>query len=360
MFLCGKISEVEWSGVLFYSVKGSIKQFDEVEFILEDIYPMNKGTKAYTEYELDDDLIDYRMSNPKSLTWKVGMIHSHNSMKSYFSGTDMSELNDNSEFHNYYLSLIVNNFGEMVAKIAFRGEAKGFECKDEKGENWNLHLKKSRQMMFTFDLDIQLENKIQVVEDEFSKRVAQIIENSEKAKKIIAEQWKKQQEVQKQQYFKPQTFPTHPNYNQKYPKKTQGKEWEFDNSNFMDDFDVPPLPVKDFSKMAHEERLKDFAAFVLRLGYDAKPGDDIESALTDLFVSEVNIFDFVAKILNQYPALFEKYWDGFGSISTEFFTDVTEEIISEYEEFYDVFEIVEHLAGGLHILLNRLISVEDE
>jgi len=41
-------------------------------------------------------------------------------MKTFFSGTDMSELNDNSEFIKPYLSLIVNNAGEFTCKLAFR------------------------------------------------------------------------------------------------------------------------------------------------------------------------------------------------------------------------------------------------
>jgi len=44
-------------------------------------------------------------------------------MKTFFSGTDMSELNDNSEFIKPYLSLIVNNHHTFSCKLAFRVEA---------------------------------------------------------------------------------------------------------------------------------------------------------------------------------------------------------------------------------------------
>lgn len=40
----------------------------------------------------------------------------HN-MNTYFSSTDMSELADNAEQHQYYLSLIVNNAMDIVAKV---------------------------------------------------------------------------------------------------------------------------------------------------------------------------------------------------------------------------------------------------
>jgi proteasome lid subunit RPN8/RPN11 len=99
---------------------------------------MNKGSKAFTEYDFSDKaLIDYRMDNLESHDWKIGHIHSHNTMRVFFSGTDMSELIDNSEFHNYYVSLIVNNFMETTAKVAFRGEpiSSTYLCKNEDGSD---------------------------------------------------------------------------------------------------------------------------------------------------------------------------------------------------------------------------------
>ena len=60
------------------------------------------------------------MNNPKLQDCKISHIHSHNVMLTFFSTTDCQELYDNSEFHNYYLSLIVNNRGDMCARVAFR------------------------------------------------------------------------------------------------------------------------------------------------------------------------------------------------------------------------------------------------
>lgn len=89
-YLCSRISEVEWSGILLYSVKGSIRKPEEMELIAEDIIPMDRGSAGYTEYqynkksifnmdEFDDKHIDYISencdSNPAVLEWKVGHIH---------------------------------------------------------------------------------------------------------------------------------------------------------------------------------------------------------------------------------------------------------------------------------------------
>lgn len=40
-------------------------------------------------------------------------------MTTFFSSTDQSELQDNTPFHNYYLSLIVNYAGEYTARVAY-------------------------------------------------------------------------------------------------------------------------------------------------------------------------------------------------------------------------------------------------
>ena len=346
--MCGKISQVEWSGVLFYSVKGSIKQFDKVEFTVEDIYLMNKGTKAYTEYDLDDDLIDYRMSNPQSLAWKIGMVHSHNSMASYFSGTDMSELNDNSEFHNYYLSLIVNNFEEMVAKVAFRGNIKSYQCKDEVGKDWNLNLKVNRQVMFTFDCDIVVQEKAHFVEPSFSERLTQIIEKAEEKERLakIASATK---------HLPAQTGPDAFLANRQAKRED---EWFNPKQLKLDNFDNPPATNRDPKKMSHEERLSDFTAFILRLGHESPIiSNTPEAALEDLEAGKINTFEFTGKLLNMYPALFEQYWDGFGDVDTDFFRLITEDVMEILEEFFDGYEVIEHLLSGFNIMLNRLVSL---
>ena len=86
-YLCSKISEVEWSGILLYSVKGSIKEPKDMELHVEDIIPMDKRSAGYTEYEynkkslfdidkFDDKHIDYIEEmceeHPEVLKWKIG------------------------------------------------------------------------------------------------------------------------------------------------------------------------------------------------------------------------------------------------------------------------------------------------
>jgi proteasome lid subunit RPN8/RPN11 len=119
LFLCSRIYEVEWSGILLYNTTGEIGE--DLEITLEHIYLMNKGTTTYTEFETDESIVSFLMKNPQYFDCKKGLIHSHNSMNVFFSSTDLDELYSNAEFHNYYLSVIVNNKHEVCAKIAQKG-----------------------------------------------------------------------------------------------------------------------------------------------------------------------------------------------------------------------------------------------
>jgi hypothetical protein len=163
-FLCHNSPKgKEWSGVLLYSVDGSIKNYDKLKLKIEDIFLMDIGTAGGTDFELGEELVEYRMNNMESLSWKDGLIHSHHNMETYFSSVDDSELNDSSEFHNYYLSLIVNNRGDYTAKVAFRGTVDSYTCKNERGEDWRLKLAKPRQVLFKFDCKITTpKDKIEV------------------------------------------------------------------------------------------------------------------------------------------------------------------------------------------------------
>lgn len=139
---CKIIHEVEWSGVLIYKITGSIRDVNEFSIEVKDIFLMDKGTKAYTEYSFDDDVADYimdnAMENPEFMTYKLGHIHSHNSMGVFFSGTDWQELYINCANHNFYLSLIVNNRNEMVAKLVYRATPVAYKSLDENGEEYEM------------------------------------------------------------------------------------------------------------------------------------------------------------------------------------------------------------------------------
>lgn len=320
-------------------MKGSIKDFTSVELTIEDIFPMDKGTTGSTGYELGDEIIEYRMSNPESLSWKLGMVHSHHNMESYFSGVDMSELSDNTEVHNYYLSLVVNNRGDLVAKVAFRGEIKGYECLDEQGKPWTLELSKDRQAMFTFDCDIVSPKTYTKVPASFVNRTEEIIKEAHD-KAIVYQNAKNRFPTQ----YKPKTLP----YGvQSWRRNSQDSETKDFNDSFF--------PHKDFEEeKTQEEKHWDFARFVLRLGQVMDKGDTIEDALEDSTVGGINIEEYVRKIVTMYPALFEKYWDIFGEINTEVFLSTTAEVLEVFENYTGLFEVVEPLITNLESMVYKM------
>lgn len=117
--LCSKVHDVEWSGTLFYTVEGSL---DDGTFkaTCVDICVMDIGTSGYTEFKDTEDIIAYRFDHRDTLL-KEGvyeaLIHSHNNMNAFFSGTDQSTLLSEGSDLNHFLSLIVCNAGQYVARI---------------------------------------------------------------------------------------------------------------------------------------------------------------------------------------------------------------------------------------------------
>ena len=115
-FLCEKVWNTEWSGVLFYTPTGHFED-GTLEIHCEDILPMDIGTATYTEFNMSPDVISYMAENPELLDCKTGLIHSHNNMSTFFSGTDTSTLQEEGAVQNHFVSLIVNNAGEYTAAI---------------------------------------------------------------------------------------------------------------------------------------------------------------------------------------------------------------------------------------------------
>ena len=176
-YLCEKISAVEWSGVLFYTVEGSIKDPKNMVITMQNILPLDKGTSGYTEYTLDERLTDFLMDNPSHLGYKIGHIHSHNTMSVFFSGTDMEELTENSESHNYYFSFIVNNKMEMTAKVGQMAKSQSKSITnllDDNGETYSVESLEETKTVVVYDCVIH--NTYVSVEDEvFKKNVEEIM-----------------------------------------------------------------------------------------------------------------------------------------------------------------------------------------
>lgn len=122
-FACQKVWNTEWSGTLFFTHEGSFENNDLVIRCV-DIYIMDIGTQTYTEFDMNPDVIAYMCENPELLDCQMGLIHSHNNMSTFFSGTDTSTLREEGRDRNNFVSLIVNNVGNYTAAITRRTKDK--------------------------------------------------------------------------------------------------------------------------------------------------------------------------------------------------------------------------------------------
>ncbi len=185
--LCKEIAAVEWSGILFYKVDGDITNPDEMVITMKDIYLMHKGTQSYTEYEFGIDVIEHMENNPELQDCLLGHIHSHNNMSVFFSGTDMSELEDNSPNHNFYFSFIVNNRMEFCGKVAFMVEGTEtlvtkLTSRDKSGKIYdyeNIDVTVDKKMMVHYDCEVVTPEVS--VSPSFQERTKEIIEKAHKA-----------------------------------------------------------------------------------------------------------------------------------------------------------------------------------
>lgn len=122
-FACQKVWSTEWSGTLFFTHEGSFENNDLVIRCV-DIYIMDIGTQAYTEFDMNPDVIAYMCENPELLDCQMGLIHSHNNMSTFFSETDTATLKEEGGDRNNFVSLIVNNAGTYTAAITRRVKSK--------------------------------------------------------------------------------------------------------------------------------------------------------------------------------------------------------------------------------------------
>jgi hypothetical protein len=115
-YICNRVWNTEWSGTLFFNYSGSFEN-DDLTITCKDIYVMDIGTQTYTEFDMSPDVISYMTENPELLDCQMGLIHSHNNMSTFFSGTDTATLREEGTDRNNFVSLIVNNSGNYTAAI---------------------------------------------------------------------------------------------------------------------------------------------------------------------------------------------------------------------------------------------------
>lgn len=353
-YLCQKISKVEWSGILLYSFEGSIKEPETMIITLQDIIPMNKGTQAYTEYEFnepkrdnsgfEDKYIDYIEENEHALEWNMAHIHSHNSMAVFFSGTDMSELNDNSASHNFYLSFIVNNFMDFQAKIAFRANIKEsitapYMALDENGIEYKINESTffvNKEKLFIYDCDI-ISNKETFVFDDFFLNATQDI--IDKADVKIAPTFIKNQQNSYQNKLD-NNFTKTNNINHKQTNN-------FDSlDNFLKNNSVTNTKqLKNFNDNNNNE-------FIIQclIGEIPEGIENIKDALDYLKMFQLTDVELANYVLEELETTYEEYFD------TEIYTSLInrKKFETKVKNLIESLEVYQKEYPELKVLINEL------
>lgn len=194
-FLCKNIWDVEWSGVLFYKVEGA---FEDKSLTIRcvDLFQMDIGTSAYTEFNVSPDMATYMVDHPELLEEGIyqGLIHSHNNMATFFSGTDTATLSAEGNDMAHFVSLIVNNAGKYTA-----GVTRKYKCVQTVSEKytyptWNGEVREGvetfdieEEKLEWFNLDIVFEDATDDFETEMVERLKEIKESK---KKVVVPMYK--------------------------------------------------------------------------------------------------------------------------------------------------------------------------
>lgn len=187
-FLCKNIWDVEWSGVLFYKVEGA---FEDKSLTIRcvDLFQMDIGTSAYTEFNVSPDMATYMVDHPELLEEGIyqGLIHSHNNMATFFSDTDTATLSAEGKDMAHFVSLIVNNAGKYTA-----GVTRKYKCVQTVSEKytyptWNGEVREGvetfdieEEKLEWFNLDIVFEDATDDFETEMMERLKEIKESKKK------------------------------------------------------------------------------------------------------------------------------------------------------------------------------------
>ncbi len=128
-YLLTRFKDDEWSGPAWYKIKTDSDGYPE-EWKIVHFHPLNLGNHTSTEFDAKDvaGILEDTYNNNKNLLKNtfIGLIHSHNTMGSFFSGTDKDTLLDMAPVENFYGSLIVASSGKELASF-------GFSYKDQYG-----------------------------------------------------------------------------------------------------------------------------------------------------------------------------------------------------------------------------------
>lgn len=300
-YLCTNINKVEWSGCIFYDIKGSLFNPESIKINVLDLIPLDKGSETFTTYNFDSRVLNYMVAMDY-LEYKIGHCHSHHNMNTFFSGTDLSELYENSETIKPYLSIIINNRYDFSCKLAFRTTQLSkhtYHYQDINYSTSEIKEYKENEVIMIYDCDVIVPKQELIVDDLFLHQ----FEDINKPKKVITNTTKSN--------LKPIGF------------KDQNQTYQANLFDFGSDYDIDMhysinnikstkkqddyiLALNDFIPITD-----DFTCYVLNLGKKIT-SKDIDKAIDnfDNMYEHAKDFDlevYATMIMQEFPTHFKKY-----------------------------------------------------
>lgn len=267
----------EWSGILIFSIEeGSIDVPNSLVLKARDVYLMDIGSSAYTEYEFGQEAMKVYQQIPETdpfkceekgvKPWKFGTIHTHHGMDkgAFFSGTDLSDLKTNAPCHTFYLSLIVDWKCEYKAKIGVSAnitETKKVTWNNGLGKEVEMVVDNKKKDVFNIDCNITFDEI-----EGFDKRIAEVRKTSKKVPE-----------------FTRRTFGGHPLVNPK--------------TNTPDDISPNQQSMFDDKEMISDQKITEYLVGLFSVGTNIKSGSleeifqKVDMASEDMRQSWMDIID---------------------------------------------------------------------
>ena len=166
-FLHNKYGNTEWSGYLYYSTEESQDSIENMVITVTDFIVLDVGSASFTSIEPSgEQIIDMLENRPHIMekNLKQGLLHTHHNMAVFFSGTDWDTLLESTNDYDFFLSIIVNNRGEIIGKVAKKGKATVLANNkyriNSRGEIIGTPVVEEKEGIFIYDCDIRFKSDI--------------------------------------------------------------------------------------------------------------------------------------------------------------------------------------------------------
>jgi hypothetical protein len=187
-YLHSRLPGLEWSGALLVKITGKLTDIKNLKVIAEDFLLCDVGEAAFTTFKLSEHLdliqdtfpqIDPLGSNlnlwdgvKNTNGYKLALIHTHHNMNVYFSQTDLKELEENTDIHGFYVSLIVGTNKKYVAKGSIKSETEIIKNVKSSYLNTSFKTVEKEKCIITFDFSV--ENPHRAVDLVLDARIAEL------------------------------------------------------------------------------------------------------------------------------------------------------------------------------------------